>query len=33
VPGCGHMLINQKPEWVAQLIVDVIAAAPAVAPG
>jgi pimeloyl-ACP methyl ester carboxylesterase len=33
VPDCGHMLINQKPEWVAQLIVDVIAAAPAVAPG
>jgi pimeloyl-ACP methyl ester carboxylesterase len=27
VPGCGHMLINQKPEWVADLIVDVVGAA------
>jgi pimeloyl-ACP methyl ester carboxylesterase len=26
VPDCGHMLINQKPEWVAELIVDVVAA-------
>jgi pimeloyl-ACP methyl ester carboxylesterase len=26
VPDCGHMLINQKPEWVAELIVDIIAA-------
>jgi pimeloyl-ACP methyl ester carboxylesterase len=23
VPDCGHMLINQKPEWVAKLITDV----------
>jgi pimeloyl-ACP methyl ester carboxylesterase len=26
VPDCGHMLINQKPEWVAELIVDIVAA-------
>jgi len=25
------MLINQKPEWVARLIADVVAAAPAIA--
>jgi pimeloyl-ACP methyl ester carboxylesterase len=25
VPDCGHMLPNQKPEWVAELIVDTIA--------
>jgi pimeloyl-ACP methyl ester carboxylesterase len=31
VPDCGHMLINQKPEWVAELIVDVVAAAPSTA--
>jgi pimeloyl-ACP methyl ester carboxylesterase len=29
VPDCGHMLINQNPEWVANLIVDIVAAAPA----
>ena len=28
VPDCGHMLINQKPEWVAKLITDVVAATP-----
>jgi pimeloyl-ACP methyl ester carboxylesterase len=28
VPDCGHMLINQKPDWVAKLIVDVAAATP-----
>lgn len=27
VPDCGHMLINQKPDWVAELIVEVVAAA------
>ena len=26
VPDCGHMLINQKPEWVAGLIIGVVAA-------
>jgi pimeloyl-ACP methyl ester carboxylesterase len=26
VPGCGHMLPNQKPEWVAELIVGTVAA-------
>jgi hypothetical protein len=26
VPDCGHMLINQRPEWVAELIVEVLAA-------
>jgi pimeloyl-ACP methyl ester carboxylesterase len=26
VPDCGHMLPNQKPEWVAELIVDTLAA-------
>jgi pimeloyl-ACP methyl ester carboxylesterase len=31
VPDCGHMLINQNPEWVAELIVDVVAAAPSTA--
>lgn len=31
VPDCGHMLINQNPEWVAQLIVNVVAAAPSTA--
>jgi pimeloyl-ACP methyl ester carboxylesterase len=25
VPDCGHMLPNQKPEWVAGLIVGTIA--------
>ena len=25
VPDCGHMLPNQKPEWVAELIVDTVA--------
>ncbi|MFL5831549.1 MAG: alpha/beta fold hydrolase [Solirubrobacteraceae bacterium] len=28
VPDCGHMLINQKPDWVATLIADVVTAAP-----
>jgi pimeloyl-ACP methyl ester carboxylesterase len=28
VPDCGHMLITQKPEWVAKLIADVVTAAP-----
>jgi pimeloyl-ACP methyl ester carboxylesterase len=28
VPDCGHMLINQNPGWVANLIVDVVAATP-----
>jgi pimeloyl-ACP methyl ester carboxylesterase len=28
VPNCGHMLPNQKPDWVAGLIVDTVAAAP-----
>jgi pimeloyl-ACP methyl ester carboxylesterase len=28
VPNCGHMLPNQKPEWVAELIVDSLTAAP-----
>ena len=28
VPNCGHMLPNQKPEWVADLIVDTVATAP-----
>ena len=27
VPDCGHMLPNQKPEWVAALIVDTVSAA------
>jgi pimeloyl-ACP methyl ester carboxylesterase len=31
VPDCGHMLINRKPEWVAELIVDVVAGAPSTA--
>lgn len=31
VPDCGHMLINQKPEWVAKLIADVVTAAPSTA--
>jgi pimeloyl-ACP methyl ester carboxylesterase len=30
-PDCGHMLINQKPMWVAKLIADVVAAAPSTA--
>ena len=25
VPNCGHMLPNQKPDWVAELIVDTVA--------
>jgi pimeloyl-ACP methyl ester carboxylesterase len=25
VPDCGHMLPNQKPEWVAELIVHTVA--------
>ena len=25
VPDCGHMLANQKPDWVAELIVDTVA--------
>jgi pimeloyl-ACP methyl ester carboxylesterase len=25
VPDCGHMLANQKPEWVAELIVGIVA--------
>jgi pimeloyl-ACP methyl ester carboxylesterase len=28
VPNCGHMLPNQKPEWVAELITDTVAATP-----
>jgi pimeloyl-ACP methyl ester carboxylesterase len=31
VPKCGHMLINEKPEWVAELIVEVVAGAPSTA--
>jgi pimeloyl-ACP methyl ester carboxylesterase len=27
VPNCRHMLINQNPEWVANLIVDIVSAA------
>jgi pimeloyl-ACP methyl ester carboxylesterase len=27
VPDCGHMLPNQKPQWVAELIVDAVATA------
>jgi pimeloyl-ACP methyl ester carboxylesterase len=26
VPDCGHMLTNQKPEWVAELVVATVAA-------
>jgi pimeloyl-ACP methyl ester carboxylesterase len=25
VPNCGHMLPNQKPDWVAELIVETVA--------
>jgi pimeloyl-ACP methyl ester carboxylesterase len=28
VPNCGHMLPNQTPDWVAELIVDTVATAP-----
>jgi len=28
VPDCGHMLMIQKPEWVAELIADAVTAAP-----
>jgi pimeloyl-ACP methyl ester carboxylesterase len=28
VPDCGHMLLNQKPEWAADLIADTVAAGP-----
>ena len=31
VPNCGHMLINQNPEWVAELICDIVAATPSTA--
>jgi hypothetical protein len=24
VPNCGHMLPNQRPDWVAELIVDTL---------
>ena len=26
VPGAGHMLLNQKPDWIAELIVETVAA-------
>ena len=28
VPNCGHMLLNQKPDWVAELIVNTVVTAP-----
>ena len=32
VPDCGHMLANQKPDWVAELIVDTVATRPTTTP-
>jgi pimeloyl-ACP methyl ester carboxylesterase len=32
VPDCGHMLPNESPEWVAELIVDTVAAKERTAP-